>query len=83
MADNEKEVSLERKLLQGLIDRAVSEKLNSVVREAGSILESLSDKEKFEASVIIAEMIYFASDSFVTTAKARLYKKFKNKIDLD
>ena len=63
------------KLLQGQIERAVSEKLGGLTREFGDFTKGLNDAEKKVAAVMILGMVETATSEFFSKMRTRIEDK--------
>ena len=66
--------SISEKLLQMVIERSVSEKLNGLVREFGDFTKNMSEADRKAAGVMILGMVETACGDFFTKMKARIEK---------
>lgn len=67
--------TLENKILQEIMNRIISKKLDEAVREIGDNPEAFSPKEKQESAIMLLEMIEKASKSFCDKKRERILAK--------
>ena len=64
--------SVSEKLLQMLIEKSVSEKLNNLTREFGELTKGMSEGEKQQTALMILGMVENATNEFFNKMRARI-----------